>query len=353
MKSLKKFSVIFLLIFSFTPLWAVENKKLDQFKETILDLYNSKMSIYKRILSQEVREVNQLLSEDEEFQKNSENLMSYISEMDVSEFKELFEEAWTNKNEEVKNSDSWKLVSDVNQWYHYGVNALVNYSEERGPTLARFIVLIADEFHPCSRFLDQNSEKQCNPYFWLLDEMIQFLLTEEPIITEKSSHILKCINVLLGASEEVPLAGNEAVQEFYCTLWLHEIFSEKKDLEKLEVLKRVFIQSENPWKKTCSEFFKDLKERKEKKLKSLTLEQKAELKEKLKNNGFWNEIKELFRSEPRANQTLGDIEEAIVNLIESSTIPTEEILAERGIDSDLSEIIIRVYNQLYRPLRDL
>ena len=352
MKSLKKFSVIFLLFFNVTQLWAVESEKLDQFKKTILDLYNSKMSIYKRILARAVNEDLQSLSR--EFRENSKSLVGYISEMDVSEFKELFEEAWTNKNEEVKNSDSWKLVSYADEWYHHRVNALVNYSEKIGPTSARLIVLIADEFQPCSRFLDQNSKKQCNPYFWLLDEMIQFLFIEESLVTKESEKflsILERIHVLLIESESVPLARNEAVQKFYFSLWLHEIFAEKKDAEKLGILKRVFIRSENLWKESVYIISRQLKEREERELNSLTLEQKTVLKEELKNNKGWTKIKERYQS--RDGQMLKSIEEEIVNLIESSTIPTEEILAERGVDPIISEIIIKIYNKLYRLWHDL
>jgi len=42
-----------------------------------------------------------------------------------------------------------------------------------------------------------------------------------------------------------------------------------------------------------------------------------------------------------------------MNLLETSTIPTEEILTERGIDNGLSKIIIEIYNKMYRTLHDL
>jgi len=103
--------------------------------------------------------------------------------------------------------------------------------------------------------------------------MIQFLFTEEFKGTaesmviealEKSFSIFKCINMLIQKSESVPLASNETVQEFYFTLWLHEIFTELRDAEKMEILKQIFIQSENLWKQVSSAMFEDLKKERKK-----------------------------------------------------------------------------------------
>jgi len=115
-----------------------------------------------------------------------------------------------------------------------------------------------DRFCPSFWSLDQNGEKLHyikilnsngevksllpNPYYWLINEMIQFLLKEESIREEDFSHISKFINILFQKSALAPFATEEIVQAFYCGAWIKQANSE------LEKLKSIFNQPENLWK---------------------------------------------------------------------------------------------------------
>ena len=345
MKSLKKLPLIFLLFFNFIQLWAVENEKLDQFKKIILALYNSQMSIYKRILTQENYQDSKLLSEASE--KNSKKLMDTISKMDFLEFKESFEAAWTNKNEEIRNSNFWKLELYLNNWYDDRVVVFLNACEEKDSefTQIKLKTLMIDEFYPCSQFLDQKSKEQYNPYFWLLDEMIQFLLIEKS--TKKSLHISDCFNLLLRSSESVPLANNKLVQEIYGIIWINEVILEKT---KLERLKQIFTQSENSWIETGSKLLKDLKEGVDQEWNFLIPEQKTELKKQLENVKAWKNFKKEYLCKSNGDHIIKTVRQEIFDLIEFSIKPTEKVLNENGFRSDLIEKIIEIYNELYHPL---
>src|SRR6185369_12780233 len=105
MKYLKKNFII--VILSFTPLylWAVENEKLDC-KEAILSLYESKIKICEKFVDQEFNisrtKISEVFSDEDikrdlkEASKLSGKLINFVLEIDVSELRELFKEAWTN-----------------------------------------------------------------------------------------------------------------------------------------------------------------------------------------------------------------------------------------------------------------
>jgi len=284
MKSLKKFPFILLLCFNFTQLWATENEKLEQFQETILNLYDSKMNVYKEVFSPELHqnqkslhslhpEIESFLSlsgnfEDpsssykkfetlpllyeklyKESEENSKKIIDFILEMDALKFEEFFKKLWINESALIEDL----APGEIEAWFEKRKKIFENgYSNLPGGE-----ALMKDNFYPYSYFKEDCPK---NPYFWLLDEMIQFLLKEESI--KKLPHISECIIALLLSAKFVPLANNEKVQELYFSVWLADIIIEREGLEreerKIKILEEVFKKAKGSWEENASKFIKEL-----------------------------------------------------------------------------------------------
>jgi len=282
MKALKK--ILLLLILSLSPmqLWAIEDEEPKNLQETILSLYKSASKIQKKILKQGFQQTSShSTSFNEEFidsffqglsdtvinealeslSQISKELIDIIETVEISEFKTFFE------NE--------LAITDINSFDSHKSHFLGSWFQRTGPMFLsalkgnpsiraklQFKLLFMDCFNPSFwslnengkelhylKVLDANGEEKSqllHPYFWLLDEMIQFLLKAESMKTEESLRILGCVNVLLQKSEFVPFANKELVQAFYCNVWIKQTSSK---FENLGRLKDIFNQSKNSWRK--------------------------------------------------------------------------------------------------------
>jgi len=112
----------------------------------------------------------------------------------------------------------------------------------------RYTTSVVNGFYSNPSFIPEEVYSQKNPYFWLLDEMIQFLLFKE------SAHISECLKILLQNSVYIPLANLELVQEMLCTIWIEQAIIENK----LESLTRIFLDSDTVWGKEYNAVFKKI-----------------------------------------------------------------------------------------------
>jgi len=282
-KSMKPLRKIFLfLVLSLNPiqLWAVEDEEPKNLQEMILSLYKSAIEIHEKVLNQgfeQMRDRPEFFNKeffDSIFQeisdpvvndsikslsKISDDLIDILQSVEILEFEEFFKDELA-----VKHANFWDSFSDLSLWYErarpvFSSACLGNQSIRKE---LQFKLLFVDCFSPSFWSLDKNGKELCylkvldangeerfqlpNPYYWLMDEMIQFLLKKESMETEESLHILKCVDILLRKSRLIPFANRALVKAFYCDIWIRQTLLE---LEKLERLESIFNQSKNAWTK--------------------------------------------------------------------------------------------------------
>jgi len=302
MKFLKKLPFIFLLCFNFTQLWATENEELELSKDAVLKLYNLQMRTYEEILNLEFNQnqeslslcagVESLLSLSEipedlsssykkllsyeklckASEEISQNFIKFVLKMSASEFEEFFKKAWIDESVPIRDP----APEEIKAWLKVREEIFANGNSN----LPRRAALVKDNFYPYSHFKEGCPK---NPYFWLLDEMIRFLLEENS--EEKIQNISSFIVILFQKSEFVPLANNKEVQELYFSVWLADIIEwEKSEREKkIKTLQKIFEESESSWNKTASKFIEELYNKMNQEVNSSVNQQKSTIIGKLRN----------------------------------------------------------------------
>jgi len=213
-------------------------------KEFTKNLKSRDYAAYEMI-DQKVNEGIELLHE------NSKLLNESILRINIEEFQEICNQLWVS-NDHQKSINLESL--HIQNWYLHILDIISQARKdvingEIDQAKFKYTNLVSFGFYSKSMQIIEEVYSQKNPYFWLLDEMIQFFLSEE------SEHISECLKILLQKSVYVPLANLESIQKILCTSWLEQAILEDK---KLESLTNIFMSSSTLWKKSYNTVFQKI-----------------------------------------------------------------------------------------------